>query len=342
MPDLAPPVLEYLYNLSFKDRSPAFFLLEKDGRLMNWGGNPEAYGFTDLKKGEHMEERILLLEGLFPPDDEQMSLSCVTMESGISADVHIFSGEQGYYWLLLLDATLKEAHLVALQQEANELRLFRDRHLKMMNQYLAKKNSEKVFHLTLQEPGDSKYLSVLFADIRGFTSYSEKISPVRVLKSLDEYMTAIVRPVLDEGGVADKIMGDAVMGVFGILPGVSPSVQSVKAGFRMIKNVRSLNKVRQREKQDTFDIGIGIASGKAVLGIIGSWDRRKTLSVIGRYVNLASELEKQARPNEILIDENTFRAADDFQADFSKATLSLQGTDMPGQVFSYEAAEDDG
>ncbi len=66
MQNLAPPVLEYLYNLSFKDRSPAFFLLEKDGRLMNWGGNPEAYGFTDLEKGEHLEERILLLEGLFP------------------------------------------------------------------------------------------------------------------------------------------------------------------------------------------------------------------------------------------------------------------------------------
>ncbi len=264
----------------------------------------------------------------------------MTMESGISADVHIFSSEQGY-WLLLLDATLKEAHLVALQQEANELRLFRDRHLKMVNQYLAKKNTEKVFHLALDEPGETKYLSVLFADIRGFTSYAGNISPARVLKSLDAYMTVMIQPVFDEGGVADKIMGDAVMGVFGILPGVSPSVQSVKAAFRMIKNVRYLNKVRQREKQETFDIGIGIASGHAVLGTIGSWDRRKTLSIIGPYVNLASNFEKQARPNEILIDENTFMAANDSQADFSEVTLNLQGTDMPVQAFSYEAAEDD-
>ncbi|MDM8522184.1 adenylate/guanylate cyclase domain-containing protein [Desulfococcaceae bacterium HSG8] len=325
MPDIPMPVSDYIYDLLIKDFSPAFFLLEKNGRLKTWGGKPEVYGITGLKKGDFIEDHLFLLEGFFPTDDERMCLSCVQTESGVSADIHIFPDEQGC-WLLLLDATQKEASLTTLQQEVNELSLFRDKHLKALNQYLGQKDAEKLFRLTLQETGESKYISVLFADIRGFTSYTEHINPAEIFQLLDTYMAAIIMPVLDEGGVVDKIVGDSAMAVFGMLPGLlSPSRQSVKAAFRIIESLRSLNRLRQKDGQRIFEVGIGIASGHSALGIIGSWDRRKTLSVIGPSVNLAFRLEKLARPDEVLIDENTFRKIDALQSRFSKTDETRLG-----------------
>jgi class 3 adenylate cyclase len=331
MSDLALPVLEYVYELLVKDCSPAFFLLEKDGTLKNWGGSMETYGITSLKKGEFIEDYILFLQGFFPLDpQEKMELSCVQTESGISADVYIFPAEKGH-WLLLLDATKKEARLTILQQEVNELRLFRDKQAKIFQQYLSQKNGERDVRIALHEGGERKYISVLSANICSLTSRNT-LSPKEIFETSDVYIRSIIQSLLDEGGISYKIAGDTLSGVFGILPyGISPSLQSVKAAFRMMEAIRLLGKDRRAEGLETFDIRIGIASGQAAAGIIGSWDRRKTLTVIGPPADLAVSLEKQARANEILIDENTFQEIHSFQSSFSKAAIRL---DSSLQAFS--------
>ncbi len=90
---------------------------------------------------------------------------------------------------------------------------------------------------------------------------------------------------------------------------------------------------------DTFDVGTGIASGQVFLGILGSRNRR-TLSAIGHFVNLAARLEAQARPNEILICENTFDEISEFQGRFSKTRLQLKGIREPTHAFSCKVQDE--
>lgn len=339
MPNLAPPVVDYICDLSIKDRYPAYLLLDQDGLIREWGGNIKIYGISDIKIGEAVGEKVTFLDGFFPLDEETLFLACIQTDSGIPADVHIFSSNQDW-WVLLLDATEKEAQRVVLQQKANELSLLRDKHAKIMDQYLGKEIAEKLIHLNIRESGECKFASVLFADICGFTSYSEKRAPVEVFKLLNAYLAHMIQPVLDEGGIVDKIIGDAVMAIFGVLPsGLPPPVQAVQAALKMIENMKTLNNDREMQHQDTFEVSIGIASGQVFLGILGSKNRR-TLSVIGHHVNLASRLEGQARPNEILIDNNTFKEISELQSRFSKTRLVLKGIREPVSVFSYEVGDE--
>ncbi len=324
MKDLAPTILKYICDLTVKNRSPAFLLLDQDNCIQEWGGKLDTYGIEAIEKGERIEDRVLILDGFFPLDEEQIQLQCVETESGVPADIHIFFQDKAV-WVLFLDASEKEAMQSVFQQKINDLCLVRDKHAKMLEEYIGKEISERLLDLKLKNTGENRYISVLFADICGFTSLSRQKSPREVFKLLNEYLAYMVKPVLDEEGMLDNIMGDEVMGIFGIAPGLSPSIQAVKAGFRIIENVKSLNKIREIECQCTLGIKIGIASGHAVLGLIGSWDRRRTLSAVGSCVNLASHLEKQARPNEILIDKNTFQKIDDFQSRFSETGLQLKG-----------------
>ncbi len=338
MSDLAQPVLEFIYDLSIKDRSPAFLLVKKDGEIQDWGGKLKTYGITAPEKGDPIEDHVQILDGFFPLDEERLHLACIETETGVSADIHIFFTGKGC-WVLFLDATLEEARQSVLQQRLNELCLLRDKHSKLLEQYLGKDTAEKLVQTGVRDAEESKYVSVLFADIRGFTAYSEKKDSAEVFKLLNAYLAAIIQPVLDEGGTVDKIIGEAVMAIFGISSSeVTPPLQSVKAAFRIIGNVQSLHKEREAQRQDTLEIGIGIASGQVLLGIMGSRNRR-TLSAIGHSVNLASLLESQARSNEILIDQHTFQKIEKDQHRFTKARLKLRGIEGPLQAFSCEFEE---
>ena len=299
------------------------------------GGDPNFYGIRDLSPGDSVGDRIMFLDGFFPMDECPLLLSCIQTESSVSADVHIFlSGED--CWVLLLDATEKEAQRVVLQQKANELSLLRDKHAKILDQYLGKEIADRLVQLNIREAGESKHVSILFADICGFTSYSETHSPEDVFRQLNTYLTYMIQAVLDEGGIIDKIIGDAVMAIFGVLPSsLPPPVLAVKAALRMQDEIRNLNQDRVLQNQDTFEISIGIATGQVFLGILGSKNRR-TLSAIGHYVNLASRLEGQARNCEILIDKNTFKEIPDFVKSFSKTRLTLKGIREPVDVFSHQ------
>jgi class 3 adenylate cyclase len=146
----------------------------------------------------------------------------------------------------------------------------------------------------------------------------------------------MIQAVLDEGGIIDKIIGDAVMAIFGVLPSnLPPPVLAVKAAFRMMDDIKNLNRDRILQTQDTFEVSIGIATGQVFLGILGSKSRR-TLSAIGHYVNLASRLEGQARNCEVLIDKNTFREIPDGAKYFSKTRLTLKGIREPVEVYSHQ------
>lgn len=336
MIDFPVPLLDYIQKIIIEIRSPAYLLISKDGHLLKWGGSLETYGIINLEKGQKIETKVLFLQGLLPVDNFPIFLQCIEMQPNIYADIHIFSDNQGD-WVLLLDATLNQVKQSAVQQKGNELSLVREKQSKILAQYLGKNVAESLAQgaFSLEQKAERSEVSILFADIRGFTSYSEKQPPEEVFKTLNLYLPAMIQPVLEEAGMVDKLIGDAVMGIFGILPiRESPPKHAIKAALQMIEAVNNVSKMRQTENEITLKIGIGIASGPVALGILGSKDRR-TFTAIGHHVNLAARMESQAGPGEILVDENTFAKLGNMQASFSRIALSFKGIAEPLPTYSW-------
>jgi class 3 adenylate cyclase len=330
------PILDYIQKVIIEIHSPAYLFIAKDGRLLEWGGSLEVYDIINLEKGQKIETKLFFLQGLLPLDSVPCFLQCIEMQDNIYADIHIFSGNQGD-WVLLLDATLNQVRQSVIQQKGNELSLVREKQSKILAQYLGKDVAESLAQgvFTLEQKAERSEVSILFADIRGFTSYSEKQPPEEVFKTLNLYLPAMIQPVLDQAGMVDKLIGDAVMGIFGVLPAKDSSPKhAIMAALQMIEAVNNVSKMRQTDQEITLKIGIGIASGPVALGILGSKDRR-TFTAIGHHVNLAARMESQARPGEILIDENTFAKLGNMQPSFSSVALSFKGITEPLPTYSW-------
>lgn len=145
--------------------------------------------------------------------------------------------------------------------------------------------------------------TVLFADLRGFTSYTESIQhPAEVMDLLNRYFTAVVPILLDEGGTVDKFVGDAVMAVFNT-PVLQPdhAVRAVRAAFRMQQTIAGL--VQDRPDWPKFRIGVN--TGSTLVGNIGS-DELRNYTAIGDAVNVAARLETAAEPGQILMGATTY------------------------------------
>ena len=186
--------------------------------------------------------------------------------------------------------------MVWLQQANNELSLLRHKLAGAIDRCLKSGGVAETAGelLLLPESGERREVSVLFARVKGFTSYSETECAAMKLKTLDQYLRTIIDAVIVEGGWLDKILGDTVMALFGVLPAtLAPPCQAAKAALRMLEKVKQLNELRRSEEQVSFKIGIGIGSGPVTLGIIGS-NRRRTINAIGHTVDLAARLERRS------------------------------------------------
>jgi adenylate cyclase len=139
--------------------------------------------------------------------------------------------------------------------------------------------------------GTGREVSVLFADIRGFTSISERLGPRATVGLLNDYFTHMVDVVFAHNGILDKFVGDLIMAVFGsVLASAEDADNAVRVANRMIMVLRELNVRRAAEWGAPIRIGVGIATGEVVVGNIGS-PKRLEYTVIGDRVNLAERLE---------------------------------------------------
>ncbi len=145
------------------------------------------------------------------------------------------------------------------------------------------------------EGGDSKEITVLFSDVRGFTSYSEAHSPEEVITNLNRLLEVQAEIVHAEGGDVDKFVGDELMAVF------DDPHAAVRSAVKMVNAVLELDK----EIQQGLRIGIGLNSGKVVAGNIGSASR-KEYAVIGDTVNVGARLCSAAPPSTVYISEDTY------------------------------------
>jgi adenylate cyclase len=159
------------------------------------------------------------------------------------------------------------------------------------------------------DTGQRKGMTILFSDIRGFTNMSESIPPEQVVSLLNEYLTLMVEVVFRHGGTLDKYIGDGIMAFFGAPKAqVNHARLAVLTAVEMVRESRRLEAKWKSEGKPNLNIGIGINTGDAVVGNIGS-DKRLDYTVIGDNVNLAARLEplnKEYKTN-IVISESTAR-----------------------------------
>lgn len=142
-------------------------------------------------------------------------------------------------------------------------------------------------------------ITVLFADIRGFTSYSEGQSPEQLVSVLNRYLAAGAEAVLDEEGTVDKFLGDAVMAWFNApLPQTDHTLRAVRTALKLRDRIAELHSVLPPEAHLAF--GVGIHYGDAILGLIGT-EKRLEYTAIGDSVNTTKRLQENAGRNQIVI-----------------------------------------
>jgi adenylate cyclase len=138
--------------------------------------------------------------------------------------------------------------------------------------------------------------TILFSDIRSFTTLSETYAPEEIGLMLNSYMTVMEEVIEEHGGSIEKFIGDAIMALF--LPRLGlphPVVRATKAAHQMMKKLDEYNAQRKKEKRFTIKNGAGIASGELIMGTMGNLKGRKDYTVTGPTVNLAAEMEKWSK-----------------------------------------------
>jgi class 3 adenylate cyclase len=153
--------------------------------------------------------------------------------------------------------------------------------------------------------GVSQEVTVMFADIRDFTPMSENLEPARVVEILNEYFTRVTDVIFDNGGMLDKYIGDAVMAVFGApISKGNDAKNAVNSAIQIERLLIELNRDAAARNWPELRVGIGINTGTAVAGNIGS-PRRLDYTVVGDTVNTAQRLMANATGGQILISEST-------------------------------------
>lgn len=160
----------------------------------------------------------------------------------------------------------------------------------------------------LEPGGENKEVTILFSDIRSFTKFSEQRSAEEVVQFLNEYLSRMTDVIFKFNGTIDKFIGDAIMTIFGApFKRDDDALRAVKSAVAMIRELEELN-LKMTSPEDKLEVGIGIHTGEAIVGNIGS-DRRLDYTVIGDNVNLASRIEGLTKHYHcpILISEATYK-----------------------------------
>lgn len=153
--------------------------------------------------------------------------------------------------------------------------------------------------------GQELVISVLSSDVRGFTSFSEHLEPEELMKIINQYLSTACDAIDFQEGVVGKYLGDAVTGLFNtqLNPQDDHALRAVRAAMNMRSDVHALHDLLPREQQLLY--GIGVHSGPAVVGNVGS-PQRKDFAVIGDALDLSKLLQENARGGEVLISEATY------------------------------------
>ena len=208
-------------------------------------------------------------------------------------------------------------------------------------QYIDPRVVEQLLAQTAVAAGERRHVTVAFADIRGFSGIAENLTPTALVQVINRYFTLMAEPVVQGGGIVDKFIGDAVM-AFWSPPFVTPEEHAKRACQAALQQVRQMDVFRRelpellgfRKNIPEVGVRIGVASGEAVVGSIGS-DRVKGFTVMGDTVNVSSRLEGVGKVygTQILISEETRMQAGDAIEAREIDSIRVAGRGEPLRVF---------
>lgn len=334
--DIFKKVSEMVFRLTPADR---FLVLLKDG------GSGElatvAAEFRDPESSQTsgqitisktvvdrvMSERMSLLSFDTQSDERFSAAQSIVMQNITSVMCAPLLGKDGVLGVIYVDCRerlklLREDDLDLLNAVAAETSIAVDNaltHKRLVKEELARAKYRRfmpahVVDEILANPdevmlgGANCCVTVLFSDIRGFTSMSEQLNPEIVVQILNEYFADMTPIVFDHHGLLDKFMGDGMMALFGVpYPTDDAAADAVSAAIAMQRGMAALNEDLKTLGLSEIAIGIGINTGTVTVGYIGSRERTD-YTAIGDAVNLAARLEKRAESGQIIISRSTLDA----------------------------------
>jgi adenylate cyclase len=242
--------------------------------------------------------------------------------------------QRGYVTLKLQITPLKDAQdnkigvTLVVEDLTEERRLHQT-----LNRYLSPLVAQEALRMaaTGQHPlgGTRRVMSLLFADVRGFTSFSERVAPETLVDILNRHLTVAARAILEHGGTLDKFMGDAVMALFNVpVPQPDHALRAVRAALEMQHRIAALEETGGH----CFRFGVGIHVGEAVAGNIGS-PERLDYTAIGDAVNISKRLQENAEGGQILLSGAAYQEVAPYVEVRSLGALTVKGREEPVEVY---------
>ncbi|HPH03403.1 MAG TPA: adenylate/guanylate cyclase domain-containing protein, partial [Spirochaetota bacterium] len=208
-----------------------------------------------------------------------------------------------------------------------------------MNKAVSKEIAEVMLSGELKLGGDKKIVTVLFSDIRGFTTISEAHTPEEVVELLNEYLTLMTNIVEKHRGNVDKFVGDEIMALWGAPKSYgNDAIAAVKAALEMMEVLDRFNAERRAKNLIGIDIGIGLNTGDVIAANMGS-ENRMNYTVIGDNVNLGARLEgtNKMYKTHIIISENTLREVKDYIYYRELDLIRVKGKNEPVSIYEVVA-----
>ncbi len=209
----------------------------------------------------------------------------------------------------------------------------------IFGRYVAQQVVDEILQVgeeNLKLGGVRRKISILFIDIRGFTPLSEKLTPEQVVGVLNEYFQIVTQCIFENKGTVDKFMGDAVMALYNAPVFLEDhEYWAVKTGEAILTHGAELQKKVMDMCGVTLNFGIGINSGDAVVGNIGS-DTRMEYTAIGDAVNLAARLESNSKAGQVLVSETVYEAVKDKLPMETMGEISVKGKSKPVKIYQLK------
>jgi len=270
---------------------------------------------------------ILGLEGIYRKGDKELdySLNVTPLKTP--------RGRKEGLTLLFTNQTREKELKNTVQAVSEERRVIKDMFARYMSNEVITSIMEAPDSIKLG--GDKREATVFFADIRGYTSFSEGRDPEVIVEILNEYFSEAVEYIVQHKGYIDKFIGDCIMAVWGVpmMPEEDDAIKAVSCAIAIQDLVRSSKRKFFYKEASHLRIGIGINTGPLVAGNLGSM-QRMDYSVIGDTVNLAARLEGAAGADEIIISQATRDHIGDMFALEKRDAILVKGKEKPIQIYN--------
>lgn len=238
----------------------------------------------------------------------------------------------------LASLALKNAEVFALSRKDKDMAE------QVLRKYLAPQVIDEIMSRKgkIELATERKRVTLLFADVRGFTTLSETLTPEEVVGLLNEFFSEMTSIIHEHRGTLDKYMGDAIMAFYGAPASFGDdALRAVKTALSMVKAHEELKARWQRAGRQPFEIGVGLNTGEVVVGNVGS-DVRVDYTAIGDGVNLAARLQGLARGGQVLISESTLSEVESYVEVRELGPLPVKGKAQAVNTFEVLGVREEG